>query len=319
MRIGILDVGGNFFGPSFGFTRLGHEVRYCPVGLADYLTPLAAQHFELCTEPDLDVDLFVYAASFADEAWALQAEIRPDAPVDVDRPLLPSIHPHQALVRQRWIVPRLEGHPALALVDMSDVDFVTDPWFAANGSWRFRRELTAFRQDESVQPFPWLFQPALLWLELTQGLESVTLPLGARELREDLVFAGCVDHWRYRGQRERCLHELRVAHPDRQLRVETRLPLQETWRLLQSARAGLYLHGLGQLCFRLHELAALGVPAFAPEPLTIAVPEAWHRVLASDWNALRSSEEMLRFYVQEYHPLHAARFLLDRCAVPTSV
>ncbi|PIE22396.1 MAG: hypothetical protein CSA62_12880 [Planctomycetota bacterium] len=41
--------------------------------------------FEVCEETDFD--LFVYAASFVDEAWAAEAGIQPHVPVDPSQPM----------------------------------------------------------------------------------------------------------------------------------------------------------------------------------------------------------------------------------------
>ena len=317
MRIGILDVGGNFFGPAWGLKRLGHEIRYCPLGLADYLEELGRALFAYRDEPDFDVDLFVYAASFVDETWTAAAEIQPNAPVDPQQPMLPSIHPEQAKIRRRWLEERIARHPAVALVDLSDNDYFQDPWFEANGHWRFRRELATWRESEGVRAFPYLYQPALIWNEIVHGLESVHLPQGMRGVLDELVFAGCVDHWRYRGSRARALSAIGDQHPALKLRLEQRLPLGRVWELLQQARGGLYLHGGGQICFRLHELAALGVPALAPESFTVALPQGAESVLSNDPASLPAATDMLRFYVQSYHPVHAAEALLSHIGALT--
>jgi hypothetical protein len=310
MRIGILDVGGNFFGCSWGLTRLGHQVHYCPVGVAPYLEELGKQLFEWRETPDTEVDLFVYAASFVDETWTLDAGIRPDAPVDPRQPLLPSIHPDQALIRRRWLEENLQLRCPLVLVDLSDNDYYQDPWFEQQDVLRLRRELATWRDSDGVLPFPWLYQPSLLWCEIVHGFESLLIHPDQKQQRQELLFAGTVDHWRYRGSRQRALRQLRSRYPEWSLRVESQTPLLSVWEQLQQAYAGIYLHGHGQICFRLHELCALAVPALAPELFDVQVPEPWKRILASEIEDLATPNEMFRFYLEEYHPVRAAAALL---------
>ena len=312
MEIGVLDFGGNFVGPSLGLMSLGHRVRW--FGARGVEAPLALTSRD-CVEPTppLDAELVILAASFADESWAAEVGIQLDQPWDPKDPLRASINPKQRGVRDAWIDEHVDCK-RLVLVDVSDCGERLDPWFAQRGAVRFQRERPLWDWPVDVEPFPFLYHPQMLELEFCGRLVDVILAPDQREGRDEVLFCGTVDHWRYFGARRRELSLLErqgLANRETQLRiVPCGLPPLELWRELQHARAGLYLHGRGQLCFRLHELAALGVPMLAPTPWGIQVPRAWHDIVRRDLDSLPEPLEILSFYHDHYHPCRAAEWLL---------
>lgn len=321
MNIGILDFGGNFVGPALGFLAQGHRVSYfCSrAGGRNREDSLLGRLGWEVETPDFNADLVIVAGSFADEAWAYELGIQREAPIAPQDPLFFSINPLQRHVRDRWLEGRLrEIQQRLVMVDMSDCGEVLDPFFAEHGSWRFKRELPLYGFGRSTQlhAFPFLYHPALLSVEWTVGLEQVELPLQSRQTRDEIFFAGTLDHWRYFGRRKALVDRFRRRNPQQTLRLqEGGMTCGEIWNELQLAKASLYLPGRGDLCFRLHECAALGVPLVAADELSIQMPDAWQRILPRSCQALRKPLDMLAFYHKHYHPIRAAQWLLDRVGV----
>lgn len=313
MDIGILDFGGNFAGAALGLLAQGFEVSYFRTGPRQPHESLLARLGWEVSEPYFRADLVIVAGSFADEAWAYDLGIQREAPLAPEDPFFFSINPLQRRVRDRWLEPRLrECEHRLAFVDMSDCGEVLDPFFAAHGKWKFKRELPLYGFNVDIVPFPFLYNPTLLSMEWSVGLDRLELPAEARQSRDAIFFAGTIAHWRYFGRRAALLHRFMQRYPRETLRVvQGGMTVLDVWNELQLAKAGLYLPGRGELCFRLHECAAFGVPLVAAEELTISVPDAWRRVLPIDPAHLRSSAEMLAFYHKHYHPIRAAQCLLE--------
>ena len=321
MNIGILDYGGNFCGPALGLALLGHRVHYRGVGgfepgdptLLPFAPSPAAQGGhpspEAELEPILGAELVILAGSFADEAWCRELGIQGDAPLRPEDPLFASINPRQAEFRNRWLEKRLGRIRRLVLVDMSDEGGL-DPWFLAHGDMRFKRELPLWEEADGVEPFPYLYHPQLLRTEFSAGLDAIRVSPDVLGRGGGVFFGGTLGHWRYGGRRRRVLERARRKYPQIRIEaVESGLSVAQTWERLQWARAGLYLPGKGELCFRLHELAALGVPCWAPFEPSIRLPEAWLEVLRQDPSALAGPTQMLRFYLRHYHPREAGRYL----------
>ncbi|MCB9880596.1 MAG: hypothetical protein H6832_13810 [Planctomycetes bacterium] len=320
MDIGILDFGGNFAGAALGLLAQGFEVSYFRTGPRKPQESLLARLGWEVSEPYLRADLVIVAGSFADEAWAYELGIQREAPLAPEDPFFFSINPLQRRVRDRWLEPRLrECEHRLAVVDMSDCGEMLDPFLAQHGNWKFKRELPAYGFDVPVEPFPFLYHPTLLTMEWSVGLDRLELPHEARQSRDEIFFAGTLQHWRYFGRRRALIHRFQKRFPRESLRViENGMTCVEVWNELQLARAGLYLPGRGELCFRLHECAAFGVPLVAAEELSISVPDAWTRMLPTDPSKLRSSAEVLAFYHKHYHPIRAAQWLLERIGLAPS-
>ena len=72
------------------------------------------------------------------------------------------------------------------------------------------------------------------------------------------------------------------------------------------------LPGAGELCFRMHECLALGVPVLQPEPFTIAVPPGLEQVVSDEPELLeRLDPEAVRaVYLDCCSPRAAAQMLL---------
>ena len=312
MDIGVLDFGGNFVGPTLGLMSLGHQVRW--FGARGVEAPMALTSRDaVAATPPLDAELLILAASFADESWAAEVGVQLDQPWDPKDPLRASINPQQRPVRDAWIDEYVD-QKKLVLVDVSDCGERLDPWFARRGIVRFQRERPIWDWPVEVEPFPFLYHPQMLELEFGGRLVDIVLSPEVRKDRDEVLFCGTVDHWRYFGSRRReltILESQTLANAGVRVRVvPAGLPPLELWRELQHARAGLYLHGRGQLCFRLHELAILGVPIVSPLPWGIEVPDAWHEILRSDLGDLPAPLEVLSFYHDHYHPSRAAEWLL---------
>lgn len=324
MDISILDFGGNFAGTALGLSAHGHEVSYYSTPVVDAGESLLGRSGCQVEEPSFDGDLVLVAASFADEAWALELGIQHDAPVAPDDPLFFSINPLQRRVRDAWLEPRLQAiRSRLALVDMSDCGEVLDPFFARHGRWKFKRELPAYglevpHGEAAITEFPFLYNKLLLNAEWTVGLDQFAVTREERQSQKELLFAGTVDHWRYFGRRRTLLHRFQERYPDAPVDVVTGgMTSREVWTALQRARAGLYLPGRGELCFRLHECAAFGVPLVMADEPTIRIPPAWRAVLPTDPSRICTPAAMLDFYREHYHPVRAAQYLLDRLS-PTA-
>ncbi len=62
-------------------------------------------------------------------------------------------------------------------------------------------------------------------------------------------------------------------------------------------------------------IQTIGVPAVAMEPWAVDVPEEWKKILPCELDQVLSPADMLRFYVEHYHPKRAAQWLLDSIGV----
>lgn len=313
MHVSIIDIGGNFAGPALGIRSLGHRVTY--FGTGDAAERLAARLGGRTFAPDWEADLVVYAASFADELWALEVGLQLEAPLSQSDPFFSTINPRQRIVRDRYLGEQLARVPELVLVDMSDTGERIDPLFLELGRHRFKRELPFYVREPEIHPFPFLYHPQLLSCEYERGLESLHVMWEDRGTEPGLLFAGMLDHWRYFGRRRQLFERFRHEHPGLRVEVwDSGRPLREVWEAMQRATGGLYLGGRGELCFRLHELAALGVPALRVEPWGIQVPGAWEEIVPTEPDRLPSPARMLEFYLRHYHPVRAAEWLLGRIA-----
>ncbi len=328
MEIGVLDYGGNFCGPALGLALRGHSVHYRGVGGFEpgdptlrHFAPTAPSQgghpcFEAELEPILGAPLVIVAASFADETWCRELGIQGEAPVRPEDPLFASINPKQAEFRNRWLESRLGNIRRLVLVDMSD-EGELDPWFCAHGESQLKRELPLWEERAGVRAFPYLYHPQLLRVEFAGQLDQTRVSPQIFGRVGGAFFGGTLGHWRYGGRRRRILERVRRRYPKIPIQVaESGLTVLETWERMQWAQAGLYLPGKGELCFRLHELAAFGVPCWAPFEPSIQLPEAWLDVFRQDPEALALPTQMLSFYLHHYHPTKAADALCQALGLP---
>lgn len=318
MEIGILDYGGNFCGPALGLALRGHRIHYRGIGgfePGDPTLRLFAQGghpcFEAELEPILAAPLVIVSASFADESWCRELGIQGEAPVRPEDPLFSSINPKQAEFRNRWLEKRLKKTRRLVLVDMSDEGRI-DPWFCAFGDLHFKREIPLWEEPEGILPFPYLYHPQLLRTEFSGQLDKIRVSPDVFGSVRGAFFGGTLGHWRYGGRRLRILERVRRSYPEVPIRVaESGLSVLQTWEQMQWTQAGLYLPGKGELCFRLHELAALGVPCWAPFEASIHLPDPWQEVLRSHPGNLLLPTQMLSFYLHHYHPSKAADYFAE--------
>ena len=313
MDVSVIDIGGNFIGPALGFELLGHKVSYFSDrhgGPFDFLRSRFSANLE---QPLLHANLVIYAASFSDEAWALELDLQLDAPIKADEPFFSTINPGQARIRQKFLLPRLACVPNLVMVDMGDSGDVLDPDFLQFGMAHFKRELPVYGHGAKVQPFPFLYAPGLLDIEWRVELSDLHLPPQKRQQRAGALFAGTIGHWRYFGRRRLLLSRFTTAHPEVQVQlIEGGYSQGRTWELLQEFEYGLYLPGRGDLCFRMHEAGALGVPMLRLQDFDIEVPKSYRQHFPMDPGLLKRPQEMLAFYMSTYHPVHAARWILER-------
>ncbi len=311
MDISVLDIGGNFAGPAIGLRALGHRVLYYrsePSWLSRFRLAVA--------QPVFDADLVVVAGSFADEQRILTQGAEAPGKLFPDEPLAESPHPAQRAVRDLWLMPRLAATKELVFVDVSDSSDVDAELLRFGGTYLKRECALGDPLSKEVSPFPFLYHPILLELEWCDRLGGVLVPFEQRQQRNEILFAGMLSHERYANRREELFVRFATENPSVVTRSLHSSSLGQVWEQLQCARASLYLAGAGQLCFRLHELAALGVPAIMPEPWTIDVPDAWHDILPPTLAQLRSPSDMLRFYRDHYHPKRAAEWLLRVVTTP---
>lgn len=314
MRISVIDVGGNFCGPSLGLVALGHEVHYFHDG---DLRPVLANAFpHRAQQPVLDADLIVIAASFGDEQRTAENHLYGDQPVDASSPFLSTLNPRQAEIRSAWLARHLPATTPKIVVDMSDDSERLAPSFRDFGDVRFKREWRPEHAAHGIDPFPFLYHALVLEFEVLGERQRFLRTPDQRANLPCLRFAGNVEHDRYAGQRARWLQQIATLEPD--FRVEVvgpNLPVVQTWEALQDGRAGIYLAGTGTLCFRLHEYAAFGVPILAFGFDDSHLPSAWRDVLATSIAQVRSPVEMLQFYRDHYMPVRAAEHLLAHASV----
>jgi hypothetical protein len=317
MDISIIDFGGRFAGPALGFLAQGHRVAYFRCGPRHPQESLLARLGWEVDAPQIEADVVIMAASFADEAWAYEVGLQREAPLAPDDPFFHSVNPLQRRVRDRHLEKLLRKARLVVMVDMSDVADLLDPFFAGIGHAHFKRELPFYGLGGDVQSFPFIYHPGLLSMEWGVGLKNVELPADARRRRRELLFVGTIRHWRYFGRRRHMLEAFMRRHPQLPVRVvEEPLNILDAWKALQLCWGGLYMQGRGELCQRLHELSALAVPAIAAAELTIQVPDEWRRVLPTDPHDMVSPATMLDFYQKYYHPIRAAQWILDRLKAP---
>jgi len=166
---------------------------------------------------------------------------------------------------------------------------------------------------ERWRPFPFLYNLPMLWLEYLQP-ETSWLVREGRSKEWDWVFCGTIQHPRYEHRRELAIDLLARRWPDLRGLVISHESYQDVLGALQSARAGLDLPGLGEVCFRLHECLALGTPVWRPFANEVALPPGLGDVIVKDPKDLRITEvdDVRDLYQQHYAPRASATWLLER-------
>jgi hypothetical protein len=319
VEISILDFPGVFLGPALGLVELGHRVRYFISGNPFHTEAAGMGHEKVLIidrafgrgepAPVWDADLVVYVESFSDAAWAMSIGCQLQAPYRPDDPLADSINPLQLELRLVSLAPRLMQLKNLVVVDMSDLHAPEHAAFASLPGIKLRREKKKQSADRS-RPFPFLYHPTLLALEYAADRDGWFLPRHKRTRAFDLYFAGSVDHPRYEGTRRESIDRIGRSWPGLRVGIDTGVPYNEVLARLQCSTAGIYLPGRGELCFRAHELLALGVPGFCLEPFGIYTAPGVERALSTRFPPATTHEEVLEVYRESYSPRRSAEALL---------
>lgn len=319
----MLDHTGVGLGAGIGLVELGHTVRYAgpqpaPMAaggeLASQRRQLIGRYFGAEAEPDGRADLLVIAGSFADQLLALQQRRHLGQPFDPDAlrraTWNPLVYPH----RLRWWLELVSTAPAVAVIDGSDAQAPREAGFESlPHATLLAREVDA-SAPSAWRPWPFLYNPVLLWLECLQPEPSWLLP-AQRHAQRDWVFCGTLQHPRYGGRRARLLAEVQRRWP-RGIAASS-VSFLDVLQLLQQSRCGLDLPGAGELCFRLHECLALGVPVLRPWPFAIALPPGLDGAFAREPAAAPSFDEVRAIYRERYAPRAAAEALLAAVVQPS--
>lgn len=321
MRVEVVDPSGGGLALAIGLAQLGHEVAHrgptswaaaAPGSPARCSRELQQRFLRPAHDGDAPADLLVIVDVFADLLHQLQSGsgCRPDDP-DRD-PLRDDASVLAYPRRLAFYLERAAAAPAVAVVDMADRRDERESAFAGlPQATLFARECAA-HGDGPWRPFPFLFNQVMLWLELLRPRDEWWIAPAARRPRVDWAFCGSLDHPRYGGRRRVMLDELARRWPGSRGEVMSTAPFLDVLRTLQSARFGVDLPGAGELCFRLHECLALGVPVVRPFAGDQAVPRGLADVLAADPAALRvwQPDAVAAFAAAHYCPRAAASWLL---------
>jgi hypothetical protein len=288
VRVEVVDPSGHGLGLAIGLLELGHRVRYVPARSEQVAGQLDGMRRELIAhmfgggEPFVgEADLLVLVDVFADYLHCLEQGVgtvgsaEPRDPLQADAGIL--IYPK----RLQWFCERALRTAEVVVVDMSDRDGPREVAFEAMPHvQRFARELPGGREVDGWRPLPFLFNTAMLWLEYTRAQQEWWIE--RRPEAWDWAFCGTVDHGRYRGRRRERLGQLASDWPALRGLVIGEQPFQDVLGTLQSVRFGLDLPGVGELCFRLHECLALGVPVWRPDPGRVHLPPGLDDLVFAD-------------------------------------
>ena len=313
MGISLIDPSGNALGLALGLRALGHDVRIT-IGLGDrFREELVEQVLGGRTVmPDPRAELLVVVDNFADIRWALENDRQLDAPMDPDDPLGPTINPLIYPLRLRRYLDLAAGAQRVVWIDTSDRQAPRERMLAAVPGVQLAREVPVVGADPEWQPFPFLYHPNVLWMEhlRARGLWSVTAVSRPRLL--DWVFCGLVDDGRYQGRRRALLQDVIARWPAVRGVVPPLGPFRDVLRWLQCSRLMLDLPGCGEICFRLHEALALGVPILRPWPWTVAMADGLEAVRVTDPTqaTVPDHDQVLEIYERCYAPRAAARCVL---------
>lgn len=328
MRIGVHDPSGGGLGVALGLADLGHEVGYDgPQGLfARGAAHFTVAHAELarhtfgagCGAIDpVACDLVVIVDAFADFLGPLQPYLAADRRGLADPPSFLLLYPQRL---QRALDLASAGTPVVVF-DASDRQGPRETMFEGNAGWTLLARECPLGVEGPWRPLPFLYNNALLWLERMHPRSAWRLAPADRAYRVDWSFCGTVDHPRYGGSRRRALDELTARRADLRGEVRCDLSFDAVLRQLQSSRLGLDLPGAGELCFRLHECLALGVPVWKPRPGGIEMAPGLEAVVGDDTeHLLRLSPAAVRAtYEAHYAPRVCAERLLAAVGAVTAV
>ena len=326
MRIEVVDPGGHAIGLAIGLVELGHDVFYrgaerrAPAAgeIAQMRRELIGRFFGAQGDDAGERDLLVLVDTFADYINALEngycfggkAPIR--HPLQDDAGVL--IYPH----RLGYLLERASAHERVVVVDTSDLHAPREVAFEMQPHVQlFAREAGV---GERWRPFPYLYNTAMLWLEYVCERSMWLTPSRDRRPCWDWVFCGTIDHSRYGGARLAALEEVAAQWPQADGLVRAGVSFSAVVGTLQRARSGLDLPGAGELCFRLHECLALGVPVWRPFGRRLPLPDALRSVVVRESRELpdATAEQVREVYRQHYAPAAAAGYLLTKAYFQTS-
>lgn len=307
MRIDIWDPSGCGLGLGLGLRHLGHRVVFAGPqfwwdnGADRLLRDLHAFAFEPARtghDPG-DSDLLIIVEVFADRRSVLGNDPPPAALAE-----------YQARIRG-WLDFAARAR-RVVILDVSDRRTGREPAFESiPGATLLARECD-LQERGPWRAFPFLYNNLLLFAETMAKGGSWFVPLAERRPRWDWVFAGTVEHPRYGDRRLRALAHLQMQWPELTGQLVHRVPFVDVLRDLQAARVGVDLPGAGELCFRLHEYLALGIPIYRPEPFPVRIASGLGAVVRTDPVAAMAigAEQVQDVYRRYYAPRAAAEWLL---------
>lgn len=322
MRISLLDHSSLGLGLAIGLTQLGHQVRYVgpepwpedTPGEAELQRRQLLAHFlgGGAAAVDPGDDLLVIHASFADQLLTLHHGRYTRERADLGRPLRQTLNPLVYPARLRLWLQLAAAAPSLVAIDGSDARSPRETAFEQLPRCTLLARETGLDAGSPWQPWPFLYNPVLLWLELLRPEREWLAPKATRRPQWDWAFCGTVQHARYGDRRERLLAELQTRWPSLRGTVSTTAPFVEVLQLLQSVRSGVDMPGEGELCFRLHEYLALGVPVLRPWPFGITLPAGVGEAIVQDPASIDGldCDQVRSIYQQCYAPRIAAEAML---------
>ncbi len=338
MRIHLFDPSGCGLGLAIGLVQLGHTVVHRgpsawneAIGETNRLCRELAQHWcgtaAVNAADAADCDLLVIVDVFADLLHALVHGIGALAPFDPTRPFADTRNPTVYPERLRFWSELTARVPRVVVVDMSDASAFREVGFEALPHATLLARECAGRGHDRWQPFPFLYNNVMLWVELMRPECEWWFPTSRRRRKWDWVFCGTIEHRRYEGRRQAALERVGQQWPCLRGHVVTQVPFVEVLGILQSARFGLDLPGAGEVCFRVHECLALGTPVLRPEPGRVCLAAGLASVVVGDPSELQGldAEAVRSVYRASYAPRAAATAMLAavaaddaRLAVPAS-
>jgi hypothetical protein len=307
VRILVLDPSGCGLGLAIGLVELGHAVRHAgPRAWAETDVP---EPVRCCRE--------LAARFFGAQGGPLTAgSIDLLVVVDVFADLLAEVDPSKVVRHARRIQAQIDAAaraPRVVVFDASDCQKPRAAAFEQLPHAVLLAREVARGEAGRWQPFPFLYNNVMLWLEHLRPPREWWVPEKTRQRQWDWAFCGTLDHPRYGERRRRALAAVAQRWPELRSAVRTEASFVEVMEVLQGSRTGLDLPGAGELCFRLHECLALGVPVLQPQAPAIEFTPGLAPVLLSEPADL-TADEVREIHLQHYAPSTAAARLLAALA-----
>jgi hypothetical protein len=322
VRISLLDHSGLGLGLAAGLVQLGHAVRYVgpqpwpgeePRDVGRMQQQLIDHYLGGCADSvDQEDDLLIVMSSLADELAALAHRLYAGERVDLTSPLRWTLNPGIYPVRLQMWIDLAASMRNVIVVDCSDSHGEREVVFEQMANATLLAREVPLDACSPWQPFPFLYNPVLLWLELMRPEREWLLPASVRKDKWDWAFCGTVNHARYGNERSGLLAEVEQRWPGLRGFRTANSPYIEVLKELQSSRCGLDLPGAGEVCFRMHEYLALGVPMLRPWPFRVTVAKGIERAMITDPQQLGGLdvEAVRAIYREHYSPRAAAEALL---------